>query len=133
MWALAESSRDYQHQNLPGVDHPPPDDFMELLDLENQVSSPSSSESSCVTISSDECFDSLALLQDLEPENNQKDANCKFSVSAPVKPNEVVVHPVTSGLSTFLTVICFTFFVVVIVFMRTIIIIIIFLEQHKHL
>ncbi|GMY28472.1 nac domain-containing protein 72 [Fagus crenata] len=97
MWALTESSRDYQHQNLPGVDHPPQDDFMELLDLENQVSSPSSSESSCVTISSDECFDSLALLQDLEPENNQKDADCKFSVSAPVKPNEVVVLPVTSG------------------------------------
>lgn len=84
------------------------DDFLELLDLDDPVSpyldnpALSSSNSSCLSISSGECFDSLALLQDLEPENSQKDAGCKFSVSASHKPNEVVMLPATSGLSTFL-------------------------------
>jgi hypothetical protein len=89
----------------------PGDDFLELLDLDDPVSpyldnpassSSSSENSSCLTISSGECFDSLALLQDLEPENSQKDAGCKFSVSASHRPNEVVMLPATSGLSTFL-------------------------------
>ncbi|KAE8100552.1 hypothetical protein FH972_018439 [Carpinus fangiana] len=81
-------------------------DFLELLDLDDPLSpyldnpalsSSSSENSSCLSISSGECFDSLALLQDLEPENSQKDAGCKFSVSASHRPNEVVVLPATSA------------------------------------
>ncbi|XP_023913941.1 uncharacterized protein LOC112025493 isoform X1 [Quercus suber] len=86
-----------EHQNLHEIDYPPEGDFLELEDLLDDPASPSSSESSCVTMSSDECFDSLALLQELKPENNQNGAGCKFSVSAPVKPNEVKVLPATAG------------------------------------
>ena len=117
---------EHQHQNLHEIDQPPEGDFLELRDLDD-LASPSSSESSCVTMSSDECFDSLALLKELEAENNQNGAGCKFNVSAPVKPNEVKVFPATTGLSTFSTVFCSTLFFVV-VFTRTIGIIIIFLE-----
>ena len=127
MLGLTQRSLEHQHQNLHEIDHPPEGDFLELIDLLDDPASPSSSESSCMTMSSDECFDSLALLQELKPENNQNGAGCKFNVSAPVKPNEVVVFPATTGLSTFSTVFCSTLFVVV-VFMRTIGIIIIFLE-----
>jgi len=87
------------------------DDYLELSDLDKPLSpyldnpalsSSSSENSSCVSRSSGECFDSLALLQDLETENSQKDAGCKFSVCASHRPNEVVVLPATSGLPTFL-------------------------------
>ncbi|KAM3710563.1 hypothetical protein ACJW30_01G041200 [Castanea mollissima] len=88
---------EHQHQNLHEIDHPPEGDFLEMMDLLDEPASPSSSESSCVTMSSDECFDSLALLQELEAENNQNDAGCKFNVSAPVKPNEVKVFPASTG------------------------------------
>ncbi|KAL0017233.1 hypothetical protein SO802_004302 [Lithocarpus litseifolius] len=97
MLGLTERSLEHQHQNLHEIDHPPEGDFLELMDLIDDPASPSSSESSCMTMSSDECFDSLALLQELKPENNQNGAGCKFNVSAPVKPNEVVVFPATTG------------------------------------
>ncbi|KAK4599665.1 hypothetical protein RGQ29_009630 [Quercus rubra] len=97
MLGLTERSLEHQHQNLHEIDHPPEGDFLELIDLLDDPESPSSSESSCMTMSSDECFDSLALLQELKPENNQNGAGCKFNVSAPVKPNEVVVFPATTG------------------------------------
>ncbi|KAI3440310.1 NAC domain-containing protein [Psidium guajava] len=80
------------------------DDFLELQDLDNPQSPSSSSDnSSCVTMSSNECFDSLALLQDIEAEKfqevEQKDAHAKFSVST-VKLSNVVTHEVTSGSFT---------------------------------
>ncbi|KAK3425410.1 NAC domain-containing protein 105 [Eucalyptus grandis] len=80
------------------------DGFLELQDLENPQSPSSSSDnSSCVTMSSDECFDSLALLRDIEAERLQevekKDEHAKFSVST-VKPSNVVTHEVTSGSFT---------------------------------
>ncbi|XP_030553663.1 NAC domain-containing protein 83-like isoform X2 [Rhodamnia argentea] len=80
------------------------DDFLELRDLDiPQSPSSSSDNSSCLTKSSDEYFDSLALLQDIEAEQlrevQQKDAHAKLSVST-VKPSNVVTHEVTSGSFT---------------------------------
>ncbi|XP_048331956.2 NAC domain-containing protein 83 [Ziziphus jujuba] len=88
-------------ENAPEIDYVSRGDYMELLDLDTPVSPSSSSDSSCVTMSSNECFDSLALLQDLEPETNnepvQKDAGCKFNIAASIKPTEVVICPAFSG------------------------------------
>ena len=123
--ALRERSPDHQHQNLHEVENHPEDDYLEILDLENPLSPSSSSESSCVTISSDDWFDSEALMQEIDPENNQRNAGY---VSAPVKPNMVVVLPATSGLSSFSTFLYSTL-IVVVVFMTTISIIIIFLNN----
>ncbi|KAA8528620.1 hypothetical protein F0562_035975 [Nyssa sinensis] len=71
-------------------------DYMALDDL-----SSSSDNSSRLSLSSDECFDSLALLRDLEDEINQKrqgnDANFKFSVAESARSKEVVMSPATSG------------------------------------
>ena len=114
-----------EHQNQHEIDHPPEGDFLELMDLLDDPASPSSSESSCVTISSDDWFDSEALMQEIDPENNQRNAGY---VSAPVKPNMVVVLPATSGLSSFSTFLYSTL-IVVVVFMTTISIIIIFLNN----
>lgn len=77
-------------------------DYLELADLADGESRSSSSDNtSCVTRSSEECFDSLALLQDLEDELNRqeqgKDANFKFNVAASVRPTEVVMRPPYSG------------------------------------
>ncbi|KAF7851577.1 hypothetical protein BT93_L3576 [Corymbia citriodora subsp. variegata] len=75
------------------------DDFLELRDLESPQSPSSNSDnSSCLTMSSDECFDSLALLQDIEAEQLQ-DVHAKFTVST-VKPSNVVTHEVTLGSFT---------------------------------
>ncbi|KAF3446278.1 hypothetical protein FNV43_RR11457 [Rhamnella rubrinervis] len=98
--ALEEIFPDYPEENVPEIDCLSRGDYLELLDLDNPASPSSSSDSSCLTMSSDECFDSLAL-QDLETENNndmvQNDAGCKFSVSASIKPTEVLMHPASSG------------------------------------
>ncbi|CAL5349180.1 unnamed protein product [Camellia sinensis] len=59
---------------------------------------------SCLTLTSDEYFDSWALLQELEDEidrNKQQqgnNANFKFCIAAASgKPNKVVMHPATLG------------------------------------
>lgn len=95
------------HRDIPILDSLDMDsisrgDFLELADLDDGESRSSSSDNtSCVTISSEECFDSLALLQDLEDSINrqeqEKDANFKFSVAASVRPTEVVLPPANSG------------------------------------
>ncbi|KAF8405171.1 hypothetical protein HHK36_010070 [Tetracentron sinense] len=75
-------------------------DFLELLDLANPESPSSSSEnSSCLTMSSDEGFDSLDLLRDLESENNQdmQQNHSNFSISASLKLNQVVIRPASLG------------------------------------
>ncbi|XP_022144281.1 NAC domain-containing protein 26-like isoform X2 [Momordica charantia] len=71
-------------------------DFLELIDLDDPASPSSSSDSSsCLTMSSDEMFDAMALLQDLEcdinPETIQRDAACIGS-SVPSKLKKEVVH-----------------------------------------
>lgn len=88
--------------NLPEIDCFSRGDYLELLDLDNPASRSSSSDnSSCMTMSSDEYFDSIALLRDLESESNQalaqKDKDCKLSVTASLRPDEVVVLPASQG------------------------------------
>ncbi|XP_043709435.1 NAC domain-containing protein 72-like isoform X2 [Telopea speciosissima] len=78
------------------------EDYLELLDLVNPESPSSSSEnSSCLTMSSDEYFDSLALLRELEGgkvENTQMNqTNSNFSVSTSHSPNLMVFKPTSSG------------------------------------
>ncbi|CAI9757939.1 unnamed protein product [Fraxinus pennsylvanica] len=76
-------------------------DFLELDDLAEPGSLSSSSEnSSCPSRASDEYFDSLALLRDLNDEANKqlqgKDLS-KYSFSATVRPDKVVMKPATLG------------------------------------
>ncbi|XWS21095.1 hypothetical protein CRYUN_Cryun30bG0025900 [Craigia yunnanensis] len=71
--------------------------FLELQDLDNPASSSSSENSSAVSLSSDECFDAIAL-QDLEDQIlEQNDAGKKLNVSASNKSDEVVIVPATLG------------------------------------
>ncbi|XP_042507464.1 NAC domain-containing protein 7-like isoform X2 [Macadamia integrifolia] len=78
------------------------EDYLELLDLVNPESPSSSSEnSSCLTMSSDEYFDSSALLRELEGgkgENTQTNqTNSNFSVTTSHGPNQMVFEPTSSG------------------------------------
>lgn len=80
-------------------------DFLELGDLANPASPSSSSEnSSCLSMSSDEYFDTMAILRDLERDINhdmvQRDAACIRS-SAPTRLKKEVVHQGASGLSIY--------------------------------
>ncbi|XVE69934.1 hypothetical protein DITRI_Ditri10aG0031300 [Diplodiscus trichospermus] len=78
------------------IDFSSGDDYLELLDLINPASSSSSENSSAPSISSDECFDSMAFLQDLEePILEQSNADRKLNVSASNKLDEVVMVPAT--------------------------------------
>ncbi|XP_076916451.1 NAC domain-containing protein 22-like [Bidens hawaiensis] len=70
-------------------------DYFELNNLNDPGSRSSSSvNSSCLTMTSDEYIDSIALLQEIE--NDIKDSSVKFSLSAPLKPTEVFILPATS-------------------------------------
>ncbi|KAK6245368.1 hypothetical protein SCA6_008458 [Theobroma cacao] len=73
--------------------------FLELDDLNSPASPSSSSDnSSAMSLSSGECFDAMALLQDLEdPVIEQKDEGKKLNVSASKKLDEVVIVPPTLG------------------------------------
>ncbi|GJS49670.1 no apical meristem protein [Tanacetum coccineum] len=72
-------------------------DYFELNDLIDPVScSSSSTNSSCLSMTSDEYFDSMALLQELDEDATHQDitvSSVKFNLSAPVKSKEVVIHP----------------------------------------
>ncbi|CAK7347675.1 unnamed protein product [Dovyalis caffra] len=88
--------------NPPEIDYLSRGDYLELLDLDNPASPSSSSDnSSCLTMSSDEYFDSIALLRDLESESNQvlvqKDKDCKHSVTASLRIDQVVMLPASQG------------------------------------
>ena len=89
----------------PEMDYYLGDDYLELLDLDNPTSSSSSSEnSSCLSMSSNEDFDTMDVLRDVEREINhdrgRRDAACIHS-SAPFKLKKEVVYQVASGLSTY--------------------------------
>ncbi|KAK8642459.1 hypothetical protein V6N13_011801 [Hibiscus sabdariffa] len=76
------------------------DDYLELMDLDNPASPSSSSENSsaAMSISSGECFDSLAILQELEePIFEQNDSGKKLNVFAANKPDEFLMVPATIG------------------------------------
>ncbi|KAJ0604286.1 putative transcription factor NAM family [Helianthus annuus] len=70
-------------------------DYIELNDLIDPGSrSSSSANSSCLTMTSDEYFDSMALLQEIE--NDIKDSSVNFNLSAPLKSTEVFIRLATS-------------------------------------
>ncbi|KAI3807284.1 hypothetical protein L1987_23210 [Smallanthus sonchifolius] len=70
-------------------------DYFELNDLNDPGScSSNSANSSCLTMTSEEYFDSMALLQEIE--NDSKDSSVKFNLSAPSKATEVLIRPATS-------------------------------------
>ncbi|CAK9155464.1 unnamed protein product [Ilex paraguariensis] len=99
---VAERFTDPPAENLHELDCILGGDYLELHDLANPNSPSSSSDnSSCLSLTSEECFDTLALLQDLEDGNNKdlpkKDSSFKLNVSASVRPNEVVMPPATLG------------------------------------
>ncbi|TXG52275.1 hypothetical protein EZV62_021444 [Acer yangbiense] len=85
---------------LPDSDYISRGDFLELLDLLDEPASPSSSSetSSCVTMSSDDCFDADAWLKELESNNNQDqvqdNAGYRYTAPASHRPTEMVVFPV---------------------------------------
>ncbi|KAK0599480.1 hypothetical protein LWI29_005691 [Acer saccharum] len=86
---------------LPDSDYISRGDFLELLDLLDEPASPSSSSeaSSCVTMSSDDCFDADAWLKELESNNNldqvQDNAGYRYTAPASHRPTEMVVFPET--------------------------------------
>ena len=86
---------------VPEIDYLSGGDFLELRDLQNPASPSSSSDSSCLTMSSDECFDALELSQDLKSERGldsvQNNAGCKLSVFATSRPTEMVMYPASTG------------------------------------
>lgn len=72
-------------------------DYFELNDLNDPGSrSSSSANSTCLSMTSDEYFDSMALLQEIE--NNIKDSSVNFNLSAPLRSTEVIIRPATSGI-----------------------------------
>ena len=93
---LASSERILNHpDNLPEIDCFSVGDYLELNDLDDLLSPSSSSDnSSCLSQTSDEFFDSLALLGDLE---SDKDVGSKYSVAASL-PEKVVLQPASSGI-----------------------------------
>ncbi|KAL3505267.1 hypothetical protein ACH5RR_035108 [Cinchona calisaya] len=77
-------------------------DYLEMNDLvDPQSRSTSSDNSSCSSLTLDDCFDAYALLQELKGDNNQglqgKDTNSKFNVNASVGLCQVVMQPPTLG------------------------------------
>ncbi|MBA0775224.1 hypothetical protein Gotri_010384 [Gossypium trilobum] len=101
--ALAVAERN-EGENLFGTDSGGYDivffaggNFLELKDLDNPASPSSSSDnSSAISISSGECFDSLAILQELDEQIlEQKDSGKKLDVLAGDKPNELDMVPAT--------------------------------------
>ncbi|GMH13878.1 hypothetical protein Nepgr_015719 [Nepenthes gracilis] len=77
-------------------------DYLELLDLARPLSPCSSSDSfSSVSMLSDEYFDHVALLRDLNPKDGQdhqpKPSGYKLRIPASSKPNVVIVAPDIKG------------------------------------
>lgn len=76
-------------------------DFLELNDLEDPESHSSSSQnSSCPSKLSDEYFDSLALLRDLEAEDDkyiQDQSSSRYNFTASTRPDDVVMRQGSSG------------------------------------
>ncbi|KAM0011977.1 hypothetical protein Hdeb2414_s0057g00758111 [Helianthus debilis subsp. tardiflorus] len=76
-------------------------DYFELNDLTDPgTRSSSSSDTSGLTMTSEEYFDSMALLQELQDDlidQEMKDSIGKLNPTAPVKSKDVVLHTATSG------------------------------------
>ncbi|KAJ6808343.1 protein ATAF2-like [Iris pallida] len=77
-------------------------DFLELKDLyDPESSSTSSDNSSLVSMNSDDCFDAEAMLRDIEngsgQDMDQDRVDHRFNISTPLRSNQVVIRPPTSG------------------------------------
>ncbi|KAK0576720.1 hypothetical protein LWI29_022370 [Acer saccharum] len=102
--AVSERPENNHVPYLPDSDYISRGDFLELLDLLDEPASPSSSSeaSSCVTMSSDDCFDADAWLKELESNNNldqvQDNAGYRYTAPASHRPTEMVVFPATGSL-----------------------------------
>ncbi|KAJ0785900.1 hypothetical protein HanOQP8_Chr02g0048671 [Helianthus annuus] len=87
-----------RHENSSDIDCILCGDYIELNDLIDPGScSSSSANSSCLTVTSDEYFDSVALLQELDKDILDQKFCVKYNLSTPAKSKEVVIRPVTSG------------------------------------
>ncbi|ONK59864.1 uncharacterized protein A4U43_C08F11740 [Asparagus officinalis] len=79
------------------------EDFLELKDLYDPISSSSSSDnSSFVSMNSDECFDAEALLRDIENEGGldiEEHVDYRLSVATAVRSNRVVIQPSPEAFS----------------------------------
>lgn len=75
-------------------------DYLELNDLiDDSGRSSMSTNSSCLTMTSDEYFDSIALLQQLDDDENMKDSSIiKFNLSAHVNSKSVICPTTTLSL-----------------------------------
>ncbi|KAK4859977.1 hypothetical protein QYF36_015321 [Acer negundo] len=102
--AVAERPANNHVPYLPDIDYISRGDFLELLDLLDEPASRSSSSeaSSCVTMSSDDCFDADAWLKELESNNNQDqvqdNAGYRYTAPASHRPTEMVVFPATGSI-----------------------------------
>ncbi|KAG1366945.1 NAC domain-containing protein 96 [Cocos nucifera] len=77
-------------------------DYLELNDLYSpETSSSSSDNSSRMSVTSDEYFDADALLRDIGNEHNprleEEHADYRYSISASIKSNQVVIRPPRPG------------------------------------
>ncbi|KAK1427348.1 hypothetical protein QVD17_16031 [Tagetes erecta] len=71
-------------------------DYFELNDLNDPGSrSSSSANSTCLSMTSDEYFDSMGLLQEIE--NDIKYSSADFNLSAPLRSTEVIIRPASSA------------------------------------
>ncbi|KAJ0640091.1 putative transcription factor NAM family [Helianthus annuus] len=75
-------------------------DYLELDDLAIPLSRSTSADSSCMTrsVTSEDLFDSDALLCELGDDNADHDSRGKLNLSASAKLKEVVVQPTTLGM-----------------------------------
>ncbi|KAK9129952.1 hypothetical protein Sjap_010439 [Stephania japonica] len=101
---LGHGNPDRHVQGLPEINDLPEDDFLELLDLVDPESSSSNSENSSVlTFSSDDdCFNSSALLQELEEDIQRKQpkhTEKKCQAAAPLGAKKVVHEADSLGIN----------------------------------
>ncbi|KAI7751476.1 hypothetical protein M8C21_019911, partial [Ambrosia artemisiifolia] len=82
-----------RHENSSDMDCILSGDYIELNDLTDPGScSSSSANSSCLTMTSDEYFDSMALLHELDKDiidQEMRDSSVEYNLSAPAKSKEV--------------------------------------------
>ncbi|KAI3759069.1 hypothetical protein L6452_06642 [Arctium lappa] len=98
--AMANRSPDWPPENFPDRDYIlMGGDYLELDDLAVTISrSSSSADSSCMTMTSEEFFDPVALMRELGDDigdQEVQDSSVKLNLSAPTKLKEVVMNPTT--------------------------------------
>lgn len=102
--AMADRSPDQPSamaENLADIDYVLMGDYLELDDLAASIShSSSSADSSCMTMTSEEFFDPVALMRELGDDivdQEVQDSSVNLNLSAPTKSKEVVMNPTTLG------------------------------------